>query len=73
MTSRYHHAPRAYRVTGRDVERQLAAIADHLDRIGVPTGDLADRLDELTDAVLTVERLALGVRLDLDVAREVSA
>jgi hypothetical protein len=66
MTSRYHHAPRAYRVTGRDVEHQLAAIADHLDRIGTPTGDLAAHLDALTDAVLTVERIALAVRTGLD-------
>jgi len=72
MTARYHHAPRAYRVTGRDVAHQLAAIADHLDRIGVPTGDLADQLDELTDAVLTVERIALAVRLDLDPAEVIA-
>ena len=73
MTARYHHAPGAYRTTGRDVGHQLAAIADHLDRIGVPTGDLGHQLDALTDAVLTVERIALAVRINLDADAGVGA
>jgi hypothetical protein len=38
-------------------------------RYAAPTGELADRLDELTDAVLAVERLAVGLRVDVEVGR----
>lgn len=67
MTStRYVHYPAAIRATAADVSDHLAAIADHL----AATPDAVDmgRLDALTTAVLVVERLAIGLRVDLDVA-----
>jgi hypothetical protein len=81
MTSRYQHTPGAYRATGADVADHLAAIGDHLAtlvevdarngrrRYAAPTGELADRLDELTDAVLAVERLVVALRVDVEVGR----
>jgi hypothetical protein len=58
-TARYHHDPRYYRVTGRTVEHHLAAIADMLDQ--PHPHDLALRLDDLTDVVLVVERMAEAI------------
>jgi hypothetical protein len=81
MTSRYQHAPGAYRNTAADVAAHLVAIGDHLaarvevdprngrTRYASPEGELADRLDELTDAVLAVERLAVALRVDIEVGR----
>lgn len=66
MTTTYRHAPDHYRATAEDMAEHLAAIADHLDRIGTPDPVLAARLDELTDAVLAAEAEAIAVRLDLD-------
>ena len=87
MTSRYRHVPGAYRTTAADLADHLVAIGDHLAtlvevdprngrmRYVAPTGELADRLDQLTDAVLLAERLAIAIRVDVEIGhlREVSA
>ena len=67
-TPRYHHDPRAYRAIGGGVAADLAAIADHLHRVGTPDADLVARLDALTDAMMAVKAGASAIRGDLDAA-----
>lgn len=88
MTTTYRHAPDAYRHTAVDLAAHLVAIADHLDtrvepdprngrtRWVAPDGELGRRLDELTAAVVEAERLAVAIRVDVEVgalSREVWA
>ncbi len=79
MTTTYRHVPGHYRTTAADLAAHLGAIADHLaarvevdprngrDRYAPPTGELARRLDELTDAVVAAERLAVAILVDVEV------
>jgi hypothetical protein len=63
MTTTYRHAPGHYRTTAADLAAHLVAIADHLDAVAAAGGnltpvDVGPVLDQLTDAVVDVERLA---------------
>ena len=88
MTTTYRHAPGQYRATAADLAAHLVAIADHLaarvevdprngrTRYVAPDGELGRRLDELTDAVVAAERLAVAILVDVEVGalgREVAA
>ena len=63
MTTRYVHSPAAIRTTAADLAAHLVTIADHLDAVSAAGGnltpvDVGPVLDQLTDAVVAVERLA---------------
>ena len=76
MTTTYRHAPGHYRTTATDLAAHLTAIADHLAAGVALDGELGARVDELTDAIIRAECLALRVLLDVEVGalvREVTA
>lgn len=92
MSTTYRHAPGHLRTTAADLAEHLGAIADHLaDHLAArveadprngelryvePDGELGRRLDELVDAVVAADRLAVSLLVDVEVGAlgaEVSA